>query len=110
MSLFELFIVIIVCVLVIKPEDIPVFFKKIKRFRQILTDTRQEVLSYINPDTTSLHEPVELKEDLERINFYLERIASAGEEYEGDYSLASIKTYYKKIVSKKIEEERKQRE
>ena len=34
--------------------------------------------------------------DIEKINFYLEKIANLGGKYEGEYSLTKIRDYYQK--------------
>ena len=39
------------------------------------------------------------------MNFYLEKIANLGRDYEGEYSLNNVKDYYQKIIKDSIKSE-----
>jgi Sec-independent protein translocase protein TatA len=103
MSLFELLVVLLVSFLVIKPEDLPKIAKKIRYFRSFITDTKKEIISYLDLDDKE----VELSADTERMNFYLEKIADMESDYKGEYSIESIKKHYNSLIKNKLEEERK---
>lgn len=104
MSLFELIVIVLVAFLVLKPEDIPKIFSEFKKLRKLLVKTKEEIVSYIDPDSAIPPES-DLK-DLDLINYYLEKIAHIGGEYNGNYSLNEIKQYYQQLVQKKISEEK----
>lgn len=110
MSLFELIIVLIVGFLVTKPEDFPKILSKFKEIRAFITNTKKEIMSHLDPVSEleeSLHEGISsnLDEEMDQMNFYLEKIANLGAEYEGEYSLSSIKEHYRKIVKDKVKQE-----
>jgi len=93
MSLFELLVVFVVAFLVLKPEDVPHIAKKIKEFYNFFTTTKAEITSYLDLSQKS---SIKVDEDIDRINFYLEKIANLGGKYEGEYSLTKIRDYYQK--------------
>ena len=102
MSLFELLVIFVVAFLVVKPEDLPQIAKKVKDFYKFFTKTKTEILSYFD---LSHQDSVAVDDDIDKINFYLEKITNLGEEYEGEYSLNKIKNYYQKIVQESIKAE-----
>jgi Sec-independent protein translocase protein TatA len=93
MSLFELLVVFVVACLVLKPEDVPHIEKKIKEFYHFFTTTKAEITSYLDLSQKS---SIKVDEDIDQINFYLEKIANLGGKYEGEYSLTKIRDYYQK--------------
>ena len=93
MSLFELLVVFVVAFLVLKPEDVPHIAKKIKEFYNFFTTTKAEITSYLDLSQKS---SIKVDEDIDQINFYLEKIANLGGKYEGEYSLTKIRDYYQK--------------
>ncbi|MDA9163340.1 DUF2672 domain-containing protein [Rickettsiaceae bacterium] len=101
MSLLELLVVFLVCFLVIKPEDIPKILAKFKEIRSFITNTKKEIISHIDPDV----EKKPMDDNMEQMNFYLAKIAKIGIEYEGEYSLKSIKEHYRKIVKDQIKKD-----
>ncbi|MBA2628670.1 MAG: DUF2672 domain-containing protein [Rickettsiaceae bacterium] len=109
MSLFELLLIIIISLLVIKPEDIPKILAKIRQIKSFISDTKQEIMSHIDPDThikSSLIKSNEhLQHEMEQMNFYLQKIANLDSEYEGEYSLSLIKKHYRKLVKDKMKDE-----
>ena len=104
MSLFELLVILLVGFLVIKPEDLPKIFVKIKELRSFMTDTKNVIINHIDPKLESI------EDDMEQMNYYLEKIAKIGSEYEGEYSLQAIKDYYRNLVKKRIKQEEKNRD
>lgn len=109
MSLFEIFVILIVGILVAKPEDLPHIVKKIKELRAFINKTKKELLANLDPiaeiQNSILNEdPIDLEEETEQMNVYLSKIANLGHEYAGEYSLSEIKNYYRAIVQNKIKE------
>lgn len=109
MSLFEILVILIVGILVAKPEDFPKIFKKIKEIRSFINNTKKELLSHLDPvseikDSIFKEDSIELEEEMEQMNFYLSKIANLGYEYEGEYSLIDIKNHYRAIVKNKMKE------
>jgi Sec-independent protein translocase protein TatA len=93
MSLFELLVVLIVAFLVLKPEDVPHIAKKLKDCYNFFTATKAEITSYLD---LSQKPSIKVDDDIDQINFYLEKIANLGGKYEGEYSLTEIRDYYQK--------------
>jgi Sec-independent protein translocase protein TatA len=106
MSLFELLVIFIVAFLVVKPEDLPKIIKKIKEFNRFFTKTKQDIISHFDPDANE-HDVV-IKDEIDQINFYLEKIASLGSEYEGEYSLEKIRDHHRKLVKKSMKKDLKE--
>lgn len=103
MSLFEFLVVVIVGILVVKPEDLPKIFTKFKEVRAFITSTKKEIMAHLDPISELKESALEnLDQDMDQINFYLEKIANLGDEYNGDYSLISIKSHYHKLVQDQI--------
>ena len=100
MSLFELLVIFIVAFLVIKPKDLPKIVKKIKEFNKFFVKTKSEITSYFDADSPKNN--IKIEDDIDQINFYLEKIAKLGNEYEGEYSLEKIKDHYHKTIKKSI--------
>ncbi len=98
MSIGELLIILLVMILVIKPSDWPIIFKKINSFKNSALKFKKELLSNLDPTTDDAFS------SQEEINFYLEKIFKAGGVYEGDYDLEKIKKTYddlqKKLLNK----------
>ena len=93
MSLFELLVVLIVAFLVLKPEDLPHIAKKLKDCYNFFTRAKAEITSYLDLDENP---SIKVDEDVDQINFYLEKIANLGGKYEGENSLTKIRDYYLK--------------
>lgn len=105
MSLLEILVVIIVSLLVIKPEDLPKIFGKIREIKAFITSTKQEIMLHLDP-VSELNESIleNFDQDMDMANFYLEKIANLGIEYKGDYSLAAIKEYYHGAMQDKVKQ------
>jgi Sec-independent protein translocase protein TatA len=111
MSLFEILVVVIVGFLVAKPEDFPKIIRKFREMRSFITNTKQEIMTHFDPINELKESVVEeisvnLDEEMDQMNFYLEKISNLDSEYEGEYSLISIKNHYRKIVKDKIKQNR----
>ena len=105
MSLFEFLVVIIVGILVIKPEDLPKIIAKLKEMRVFINNTKKEIMSHLDPISELKESSLEeFNQDMDQVNFYLGKIANLGSEYNGDYSLGSIKDHYHKLVQGQIKQ------
>ena len=101
MSISELLVIFVVAFLVLKPEDLPQIAKKVKDFYSFFTRTKTEIMSYFDLN----HQDNVVVDDLDQMNFYLEKIANLGRDYEGEYSLNNVKDYYQKIIKDSIKSE-----
>lgn len=109
MSLFELLVVIIVGVLVSKPEDFPKIIAKFKEVRAFIANTKKEIMLHIDPMgelKSSVSEDIntDFGAEMEQMNFYLEKISSLGAEYDGEYSMTDIKNHYRGLVNEQIKQ------
>lgn len=111
MSIFEILVVLIVSLLVVKPEDIPQIAKKLKELRSFITNTKKEIFAHFDTDIkkTNKNSSENLDIQMEQMNFYLEKISDLGTEYQGEYSLESVKEHYRKLMNKKISTELKKK-
>jgi Sec-independent protein translocase protein TatA len=105
MSFSELLVIVIVGVLLLKPEDLPKILRKLKELQSFINNTRREIFSHINLEESS-NKAQELKENISEVNFYLEKISGLGGEYQGEYSLDEIKKHYHSLVKKQIASDR----
>jgi len=105
MSIFEFFVVIIVGLLVLRPEDVPQVIEKFKEVKLFFSQAKREIKSSIEsiPEFRELMHSDDLESDADQMNAYLEKIANLGSVYEGDYSLAPIRNHYNKIIQKKLD-------
>jgi hypothetical protein len=103
MSLGEVLVVAMVALLVMKPNDIAVILKKIQQLKAYLTNTKSEILSYIDKE---LQIDKNKLDNLDELNFYLQKIISITGNYEGDYSIKQIKKRYHELVKREINEDK----
>lgn len=112
MSLFEILVILVVSLLVVKPEDIPQIISKLKKLRAFITNTKKEIFAHFDPDTNSKNNKnssKSLENQMEQMNFYLEKIGDLDSEYKGEYSLESVKEHYRKLMNQKISTELKKK-
>ena len=103
MSISELLVVVIICVLVLKPEDMFNILRKLKELKNQWYDTKQSIISQIESLGDTQDKPLHINdEDMERMNFYLAKITALGQEYQGRYSLEEVRDYYRKISVKGV--------
>jgi len=96
MSFSEVLVVIIIGVLVLKPEDLKALIKNFYQLKRYLTDLKDQIFAPLQAELDQLEEST--CQDRDEINFYLEKIASLNQQYEGDYSLEKVKKYYYDIL------------
>ena len=104
MSLGEIAIIIIVAILVCKPEDLKFMVKAFYRLKAYLQEIQQEIISPIQEEVEKIKaSDLNTQEELEEMNFYLEKLTALNEKYSGDYSLPSVKKHYYKLIREKHE-------
>jgi len=104
MSLGEIAIIIVVAIFVCKPEDIKFMVKAFYRLKAYLQDIKQEIISPIQEEVEKIKaSDLNTQEELEEMNFYLEKLTALNESYNGEYCLDSIKKYYHKLIREKHE-------
>ena len=100
MSSSELFLILLVGLLVLRPEDIPNFFKQIRRWYNFWLDTKKSLISKID---LSLDTDKNFNsQDHEIINDYLKKISDMGSCYNGEYDLDKVQKFYEKILEESI--------
>lgn len=104
MGMLELLVIFVVTIILVKPEDIPKIAQKIKQVRAYFTKGKADILSYLDIDAVGSGQEKLTLEDQDKINYYLEKIASHGESYNGEYDLEKIKDYFNSIVSNKLKD------
>lgn len=102
MSLGEILVVMLVALIVMKPEDIPIIIKKIQEFKLYCSAVKNQALVYITKDLEIDSDIVE--NNAEQLNFYLEKIINIQGYYDGNYSLDELKTKYDKLIKIKSTE------
>ena len=107
MSYSEIMVIIIIFLLLFKPKDIPQIIQQLQRIYFSLYDFKKRLLIYWNMNiltkvTNNKFIHKNFFNQVDRINFYLQKISDLNEEYRGDYSINSVKAYYLKLINKKI--------
>ncbi|WP_425363217.1 DUF2672 domain-containing protein [Candidatus Tisiphia endosymbiont of Hybos culiciformis] len=102
MSLGEILVVMLVAMIVTKPEDIPIIIRKIQEFKLYCSAVKNQALIYITKDLKIDNDI--LANDAEQLNFYLERIINIQGYYDGNYSLNELKAKYDKLIKIKSTE------
>ena len=111
MSFYEILIIGIIAILLIKPEDIPVIIKKFKQFKRLFTTTKEQIYSQIkecadfDEESKAINpkvKPNELSDEIIKVNYYLNRLAELGIMYDGEYDLDKIKEYYNSHIKTQI--------
>ena len=68
---------------VIKPDDIPIIIKQIKKIKSYLINNSEQINNSL---------------EIEQLNFYIQKIISIEGCYDGDYNLIAVKEKYNKLV------------
>lgn len=82
MSLTQTLIVLFTGLLVMKPNDILMIIKQIKKIKSYLTNNNQ----------------LDNLSEIGQLNFYIQRIISIAGYYDGNYDLVTVKEQYNKLV------------
>ncbi|MDC0864655.1 hypothetical protein OAP56_01745 [Rickettsiaceae bacterium] len=106
MSIYEALVVIVIGLLVLKPEDVPQIVAKFKELRLLFSQTKDDILSSVQsiPEFKEWVHENDLEEDADQMNIYLEKIADLGFVYEGEYSLVAIRSHYRRVVQSKLDQ------
>ena len=92
MSFSEILVVVVVALLIMRPEDIPIVAKNIYKIREYVKNFTDNIFSSLNVETMNSDE------DIEAINNYIQKITAFGVNYNGEYSLEKVKDEYNKLV------------
>lgn len=96
MSIAELSIIFLVCLFVAKPEDIKQILRHVRSWKKASSDLTQQINSYLNQDITEQKDHIWV-DNSETINKYLVKIMKLGYEYDGEYDLLQVKSFYHSI-------------
>ena len=109
-SFAEMIVVLIIAVLVIKPQDLPLIAKKFKEIKLYFVKLKTEVENNFNLLTEESNSQNSIqnsddntKEDIDEINFYLTKIVELGSTYTGSYSLQEIREHYKVVQKSNLQ-------
>ncbi|MES2215618.1 MAG: DUF2672 domain-containing protein [Pseudomonadota bacterium] len=95
MSITEILLILIIAVLVLKPEDIPSIFKNIRAARKYLQGLYKDIMHH-------LEEPKNSPENVNEMNKYLGKIIELEGKYDGKYEIDDIKAYYHKLLKTQV--------
>jgi Sec-independent protein translocase protein TatA len=104
MSLSELLVIIIVGVLLLRPEDFPEILRQLRKFQSFISSIKKEIFSHVNLE----QEPIISKKNIDEVNFYLQKISNLQGGYEGEYSLEEIKKHYQYLIKQQIIKQKQQ--
>lgn len=94
MSISEIFLVLIVALLVVKPEDLPEIIRFCKNILRYFNKVKKELLSFFEEET----------DDVAEVNKYLLKISALDVHYDGEYKLHEIKSFYHKLLKERRNE------
>jgi len=100
MSLGEILVVMLIALMVTKPEDIPVIVKKIQQFKLYCLAIKKQLLLSINEGLNTDIDVIE--HNTEQLNFYLQKIINIQGYYNGNYSISELKENYDRLIKKQI--------
>lgn len=83
MSLTQILIVLFMGLFAIKPDDIPIIIKQIKKIKSYLINNSEQINN---------------SSEIEQLNFYIQKIISIEGCYDEDYNLIAVKKKYTKLV------------
>lgn len=104
MSLMELLVISVIILFVIKPEDIPVLFRGIKKIRKYLNDVIKDIYKLMGEKDES--KKIDDDDDLMDLNRYLKTIIEIQGYYNGKYNVEDIENCYKKLLKNQQKIER----
>lgn len=90
MSWTQLILTFFIGLLVIKPNEIFLIAKQIKKVKFYLSNVKSFIFekNYL----------IEEQQEIEQLNFYLQKIIMLEGSYEGDYDLVTLKEKYHKLI------------
>jgi hypothetical protein len=93
MSFYEILLVLLIAILLLKPEDIPLVAKKFIQSKNYIFSIKEEIATAIHKEVYS-----EIEGDVADMNKYLEKIIEIEGKYDGDYDLISVKKKYTTLL------------
>jgi Sec-independent protein translocase protein TatA len=96
MSFLEILVVLLIAVIILKPEDYVSLIKNIRSLYKYFRSVRSEIETEISKITDSDDSKISSDE----VNFYIQKILDLNEKYIGDYSLEDVKAQYHKLLFK----------
>ncbi len=100
MSFSEFIVVALVAFLLLSPKDLKSLFKFLHSLQQQFRGIRQQVFKHIDEQISQTN-LIDVKDEIEKINYYITQIHELGSVYNGEYNLEEVQEYYKKLVAKK---------
>ncbi|MGX6960124.1 MAG: DUF2672 domain-containing protein [Rickettsia endosymbiont of Pentastiridius leporinus] len=100
MSWVQLILIFFIALLVIKPNEIFLIAKQVKKIKLYLDNLKPLIIK--NNCLT------ENQSDIEKLNFYLQKIIVLEGSYDGDYNLITIKEKYHKLIESTINDNKYQ--
>lgn len=102
MSFGEILVVMLIALMVTKPQDIPLIVKKIQQFKLYCLALKKQLLLSVSED---LHTDLDFIEDnTEQLNYYLQKIINIQGYYNGNYSIAELKENYDRLIKIQVTE------
>lgn len=119
MSISELLVVLIIALVVTKPQDLPAILKYFKQAKTYLSSLKGQIFKQLQehiPDLNDISDDtkgqestksgqIAYKDSPQELNFYLEKIILLQGFYEGDYSKEALKAEYNKLIKMQITKE-----
>ena len=93
MSFYEILLVLLIAILLLKPEDIPLVAKKFIQSKNYIFSIKEEIATAIHKEVYS-----EIEGDVADMNKYLEKIIEIEGKYDGDHDLISVKKKYTTLL------------
>lgn len=107
LSFSEILLILLVAILVLKPEDIPSIMKYFLKLKKQVFGIKEYFLNVFR-EIEGKALGTELKVDeINEINEYVKKIHELGLRYDGEYKIEDVRRYYLSVVEKIKKEEEK---
>jgi hypothetical protein len=93
LSFSEILLVLLVSVLLLKPEDLPLIMRKFIELKNYIFGIKEEIVTKIHQEIGA-----EIENDVADMNKYLEKIIEIEGKYDGDYNLSSVQKKYTTLL------------
>ncbi|HJK86329.1 MAG TPA: DUF2672 domain-containing protein [Candidatus Megaira endosymbiont of Nemacystus decipiens] len=103
MSFFEIIVIFLVSLFLVKPEDAKHILKQFRNFKKASNKffSSLAIPSLFTEEIKANDQEHKLFDDeAEQVNLYLKKILRLGHEYDGEYSLENVKSFYESIIRK----------
>jgi Sec-independent protein translocase protein TatA len=98
MSIGELIVILIIGLLVIKPEDIPGIIRLFGKISGKIHRLKNETLGSINSHSVERVTILSSFEEAQRINFFITKISEMGFDYIGEYDVETLRVKYNDLM------------